>query len=79
MKTGTILIILEVVFDATLKIAKAALEMKEKQEGIIMTEKTKYKKKKVKKLFEEAKMETAGGTIILEYLEMMMLEMMKFM
>lgn len=44
-----------------------------------MTEKTKYKKKKVKKLFEEAKMETAGGTIILEYLEMMMLEMMKFM
>lgn len=30
MKTGTILIILEVVFDATLKIAKAALEMKEK-------------------------------------------------
>ena len=59
--------------------------IKEKQEGKIMTKKTlvltgetKHKKKKEKKLFKKAEMETAGGTIVLEYLEMMVLEMMKF-
>ena len=50
------------------------------EKKLVLTRKTKHKKKKLKKFFEMAKMETEGcETTILSYLETMLSEIIKFM
>ena len=50
------------------------------EKKLVLTRKTKHKKKKLKEFFEMAKMETEGcETTILSYLETMLSEIIKFM